>query len=171
MGVDVGDHYDQVLSGAVFPALSAAGGVRMAYMSSFRTAFVSENGGAFVIGLGKPLSWGASAPAVNNFLGRWNYAQNATELNCQFPAPVSGSLFGFTVRESDAANFSGSATLTLRKAGANTALTVNVTNAVSSVTDSTHTVTVNRGDLLSVRLTVAGLTNRLWASVFLSPGA
>ncbi len=168
-GVDLGNFYDQVLTGTVFPALSAAAKARLVYMLSFRTVFASQNGGPFVIGLGSPLSWGASSPAINSFLGRWNYSQSATELNCQFPAPVSGSLFGLTVRAMDA-NFSSTATFTLRKAGANTSLVVGVTNAVNTAVDSTHTVTVTRGDLLTVRLTVAALTNRLWASVFLAPG-
>jgi hypothetical protein len=170
MGVDLGNYYDQVLTGTVFPPASVAGGVRAAYMSSFRTMFVSQNGGSFIVGLGSPLSWGASAPALNSLLGRWSYAQSLTEINCQFPAPISGSLFGLAVRATDA-NFSAAATFTLRKAGVGTTLSVSVTTAINEAVDSSHTVTVVRGDLLSIRLTGSALTNRLWASVFLSPGA
>jgi|WetSurMetagenome_2_1015567.scaffolds.fasta_scaffold113024_2 hypothetical protein len=169
MGTNVSSYIDQVLSGSTFPAVSGSGNARLVYLLGPRTVFTSLNGGAFVIGIGTPMAWGASSPALNNFLGRYNYAQNATEINCQIPAPVTGSLFGFNVRALDA-NFSATATFTLRKAAVNTTLTVGVTNAVNNAVDSTHTTTVNRGDLLSVRLTVAGLTNRIWASVFLAPG-
>jgi hypothetical protein len=169
-GSDVGNLIQDLnLAGTVFPALSAASQARFAYMNSLRSGFLSAAGGAFVIALGFPLEWGAAAPAVNSFLGRFSYGQQVTEINAQISAPVTGSLFGFNVRSTDA-NFSATATFTVRKAAVNTALTVGVTTAVNNAVDSTHAVAVNRGDLLSVRITGLGVTNRVWAGVYMISG-
>jgi hypothetical protein len=169
MGINFGDHYDQALAGSTFPTTSSSGAGKLIYLVGLRNIFVSQNGSSFVIGTGIPISWGASNPSVNNFLGSWNYSQNATEINTQIIVPVSGSLFGFTIRATDA-NFSATATFTLRKNAANTTLTGSVTNAVNNVIDTTHTTTVVRGDLLSVRITGLGVTNRIWTTVYIAPG-
>jgi hypothetical protein len=78
----------------------------------------------------------------------------------KYPAPFTGNLSNTTVY-STSGNFSGNCTYTLRVNGVNSAITINVTNAASSFSD-THTVAVTRGNLLSVQESAVINNSAIW---------
>lgn len=93
--------------------------------------------------------------ATNNFLIPWNASTNATEANSNVPMP-SGKASKLVVNLTVAPGTGQSATLTLRKNLANTALTCTVSGTSTTCTDTVDSVTFSDGDLLSILYTETG---------------
>jgi hypothetical protein len=80
----------------------------------------------------------------------WDITQSSTEGNTDVPMPA-GTASKLTLRLSTALSGSQTATLTLRKNGADTAITCTIVASNASCTDYTHTATFVDGDMLSIR--------------------
>lgn len=97
----------------------------------------------------------ATAGASQTFYMAPGYAgYNATENNVKTPLPAQGTLRALYVQTSSAQGAAGTQVYTLRKNGADTALTLTVGAgaAAGTFSDVTHSVAVAAGDLLSVKV-------------------
>lgn len=157
------------LDGAAAPPVSAAGSSRVYFDSTKLQLMLSANAGAYQYMLADALDWGSSAPGgTNTFMTPYSAAVAGSELIGQFPAPKTGHLAGLYIRAMNA-NFSAGGNCTLRVAAADTALVATFTNAVNIAADDTDIVAVNRGDLISLRISVALTNTPIWAGVLLLP--
>lgn len=86
---------------------------------------------------------------------------NATEVNVQQVVPAAGSISGLQAYLFGVPGGAASWTITLRKNGVDTALTTTVTGGAAQGSDTTHSVAVAKGDLISLRLTPAGTPSTL----------
>jgi hypothetical protein len=91
----------------------------------------------------------------NNFLMPWGVTTSGTEANVSVPLP-SGTASKLLVNLTAAPGAAGSATISIRKNGGNTALTCTVSGSATTCTDTTNSVTFSDGDLLSIHYTEAG---------------
>jgi hypothetical protein len=91
----------------------------------------------------------------NNFLMPWGGTTSATEANVNLPLP-SGRASKLVVNLTAAPGAGGSATVTIRKNGSNTALSCTVAGTTTTCSDTVNSVTFGAGDLLSVLYTEAG---------------
>ena len=94
--------------------------------------------------------------STTRFLGMYLDAVSTTESQVQQIAPVGGTLSQFTVRVVTTPSAGTSWTFTVRLAGANTAVTCNIPNGSTSCTDSTHSVAVSAGALISIGVVPTG---------------
>lgn len=104
---------------------------------------------------------GATHPdqaVVNYFpIGLNNGGKYTTdEASVQISAPASAVLSQLAIRLTTPPGGSASWTWTLRVNGANTALTATISGSNLTVTDNTHRVKINEGDLLSFSITPSG---------------
>jgi hypothetical protein len=166
-GVSLGNFFD--LDGSAAPGLSAANSSRVYFDTTKLQLMMSANAGAYQYLLADALDWGSAAPgSTNTFMTPYSAAVAASEVVGQFPAPKTGHLAGLYVKALNA-NFSAGGNATLRVAGADTALVATYTTGVSIAADDTDIVAVNRGDLISIRLSVALTNTPIWAGVLLLP--
>jgi hypothetical protein len=101
-------------------------------------------------------------------MGIGNQDTTANETNTQTPVPVTGTLKNFYARINSVTPSGGNATitLTLRKNAVDTALTcvatrTNGTGAgPASCSDTTHSVSVTAGDLISISFSFVTSTSR-----------
>ena len=96
--------------------------------------------------------------ASNMFLMPWDITQNATEANEDIPVSA-GTASKLVFRVLTAMSASQTATMTLRKNGADTLITCTIPNGGSSCTDFTHTATFVDGDGLSIKYVEVGSPN------------
>jgi hypothetical protein len=165
-GVSLNTLWD--LDGTAAPAVSATGGSRVYFDSTELQLMLSGNAGPFQYMLADAIDWGTAAPGANSFLTPYSAAIAATELVGQFPSPKSGHLAGLFIRALNA-NFSAGGNITLRINAADTLLVATFTTAENSAADDTDIVAVSRGDLISVRCSVALTNTPIWCSVLLLP--
>ena len=93
---------------------------------------------------------GAGANRFNSLLGR--FSVNSTEATIQAPAPFAGTASYLTYSLSANAS-TVTSNITLRKAGADTAVTIAITaGATGLFADTSNSVSVAAGDLLSVKI-------------------
>ncbi len=85
----------------------------------------------------------------------WGVTTSVTEANVNVPLP-SGKASKLVVSLTAAPGAGGSATISIRKNGGNTALTCTVSGTATTCTDTVNSVTFNNGDLLSILYTEAG---------------
>jgi hypothetical protein len=98
---------------------------------------------------------------------------STTEGNVDIPAPTASTLTNFYVELSAAPGVGNSVAVTVRKNGADTALTLTISGAAVSGSDLTHSVSVAAGDLLDIKIVPTGtivatpnfLTGLAWASI------
>lgn len=98
-----------------------------------------------------------------NSIGASNQQDQATEINTQIPVPIGGILKNLILYQFESLTGTAAQTIvyTVRKNGVDTALTVTSTvgSGAGSLTDSTHTVSVVAGDLLSLKVVAGTITN------------
>ncbi len=92
---------------------------------------------------------------TNRFLVPWDTTTTGTEANANVPLP-QGTAERLIVSLTTAPGVGHSATITVRKNGANTALTCTVAGTDTSCSDVSDAVTFADGDLLSVLYTESG---------------
>jgi collagen triple helix repeat protein/beta-propeller repeat-containing protein len=88
----------------------------------------------------------------NNFLMPWGTNTGGTEANFNVPLP-SGTARKLVVSLTAPPGAGGSATVTIRKNGSNSALACTVTGTATTCTDTANSVTFGDGDLLSILYT------------------
>lgn len=77
---------------------------------------------------------------------------STTETDSKFPCPVAGTVKNLYVSADGAISGANTAIFTVRKNGADQAVTCTVTAGALTANDTTHSFTVALGDLLSVKL-------------------
>jgi len=95
--------------------------------------------------------------ANNAFMGMFVPGQSTTESQLQQNMPAAGTLKNFYVR-ADGAVGGTSIKYTVRKNGADTAVTCTMTSAQSTCSDTTNSVAFLAGDLISIGSTKTGST-------------
>ncbi|HVF60960.1 MAG TPA: collagen-like protein [Thermoanaerobaculia bacterium] len=91
----------------------------------------------------------------NTFLMPWGVTTSATQDNANVPLP-SGTASNLVVNLTVAPGSGGSATITIRRNGVNTALTCTVSDSLRTCANTASSVTFSDGDLLSILYTEAG---------------
>lgn len=86
---------------------------------------------------------------------------DSPEVNVQTPVAVSGTFDYFRVKCQSAPGTGTTVTWTLRVNGVDTALTVTISGTNKTGTDTTHSVTVNAGDLVNWKITYTGSPSSL----------
>jgi Collagen triple helix repeat (20 copies) len=120
------------------------------------TGATGASGGAPVIGG----STGAGTTLCNNcFMGMFEQGASTTESQFQQNVPAAGTVNNFYVRADGAAGGT-SIVYTVRKNGADTAVTCTMTSVQSACSDSTHSVTFAAGDLISIGTAKSGATSQ-----------
>jgi len=117
----------------------------------------------------------AQGIGINNFYAPYlNYAEDATgsvEALLSVTIAAAGTLSNFRMKYT-AGTSNGAATAILRKNGTNTSMTATVANGASSGSDTTHTVSVAIGDIISIISTTSSTPSVnaiLWISVDWGP--
>lgn len=115
----------------------------------------------------------SNAPNLNSGLTNWagishsGVSWNATENRVQQVIPVSGTFHDLRVCLSGASG-TGTRAFTIRKNGADTAVTTSITNATCSA-DTTHSFSVTAGDLVNLQQVTSGTLNSVtirWSAIF-----
>ncbi len=157
------------IDGSAAPPVSLVNSSRVYFDSTKLQLMLSANAGAYQYMLADSLDWGSAAPGSgNSFMTPYSAAVAASELVGQFPAPKTGHLAGLYIRAMNA-NFSAGGNATLRVAGADTALVATFTTGVNIAADDTNIIAVTRGDLISIRISVALTNTPIWGGVLILP--
>lgn len=103
---------------------------------------------------GSAIGGNYSNTGSNSFLMPWGVTTSGTEANVNVPLP-SGTASKLVASLTAAPGAGGSATITIRKNGGNTALSCTVSGTDTTCTDTVNSVTFSDGDLLSILYTEA----------------
>jgi len=111
----------------------------------------------------KSLFFGSNKTAPSTSVTNYMYLSNSnlstpssTEAIRQLQMPTSGTIRNLYFSVDTAPGVGKSWTVVLRKNGANTGLTVTISDANTNATDSTHSMSFVAGDLLSLAITPSG---------------
>jgi hypothetical protein len=122
---------------------------------AFVLANAGSGGGGGTSGWsGTPLTFGANATQFSPWVG--GGATSTTESLVQNAAPAISTISGLQVAFSASLGAGTMLAVTLRDAGASTALTCTTSSGGTTCSDLSHTVNVTRGDLLDFQMVASG---------------
>lgn len=98
----------------------------------------------------------ASSTGATQYIALFGNAPSGTEASTTVVSPIAGTLDRLYVNLSTAPTAGKSYAFTLRNNTANTALTTTVSDASTSNSDLTHSVSISAGDLLAISIVPSG---------------